>query len=166
MAMVTGELSRETFLSGMRGADLDRLATAARSVEFPAGRRLATEPEPAEQFWIIREGTIDLDSRMPGGGSISIETVGPGSVVGWSWMFPPYRWRFGAVASTPVEAVEFDGRLVRVLCTVDPSLGYELTRRFAEVMAHRLQTARARLLTSSPGTVLGTGQPEQRSTDG
>ncbi|MER6812684.1 Crp/Fnr family transcriptional regulator [Spirillospora sp. NPDC000708] len=159
MALATGELAREPFLSGMRGADLGRLATAARLTGFPAGRRLATEPEPAERFWIIRDGTIDLDSRLPGGGSVAVDTLGPGAVVGWSWMFPPYRWRFGAVASTPVEAVEFDGRLVRVLCAVDPSLGYELTRRFAEVMADRLQTARTRLLAPSPGT----GRAEGRS---
>ena len=44
-----------------------------------------------------------------------------------------------------VEAVEFDGRLVRTLSAVDPSLGYELTRRFAEVMAERLQSARLRM---------------------
>jgi CRP-like cAMP-binding protein len=126
---------------------------------------LATEPEPAELFWLIRDGTIDLDSRLPDGGSVAIDTLGPGSVVGWSWMFPPYRWRFGAVASTPVEAIEFDGRLVRTLCAVDPSLGHELTRRFAEVMAHRLQTARTRLLEPSSGFVPSKGRPEPRSTD-
>ena len=164
--MVTGELAREPFLSGMRGTDLGRLATAARLTAFPAGRRLATELEPAERFWIIRDGTVALDSRLPGGGSVPIDALGPGAVVGWSWMFPPYRWRFGAVASTPVEAVEFDGRLVRVLCAVDPSLGYELTRRFAEVMADRLRTARTRLLAPSPGTDRSTGPSEHRSVDG
>jgi CRP-like cAMP-binding protein len=151
MGMVTGDLAREPFLSGMRSADLGRLATAARIVAFPEGRRLAAEPEPAERFWIIRDGAIALDSRRPGGGCVLIDTLGAGSVVGWSWMFPPYRWRFGAVASTPVEAVEFDGRLVRALCAVDPSLGYEVTRRFAEVMADRLQAARTRLLRPPTG---------------
>ncbi|WP_375042281.1 cyclic nucleotide-binding domain-containing protein [Actinomadura sp. NTSP31] len=159
--MATGELAREPFLNAMRSADLTRLATAARPARFPAGRRLAAESEPAERFWIIRDGTVEIDSRLPDGGSVPFDALGPGSVVGWSWMFPPYRWRFGAVARTPVEAIEFDGRLVRVLCTVDTSLGYELTRRFAEVMADRLQTVRARLLGPLTGPVPSMEQLEQ-----
>jgi CRP/FNR family transcriptional regulator, cyclic AMP receptor protein len=146
------ELVKEPFLQGMRRAELARLATAARLADFPAGLRLATESEPAAGFWLVREGMITLDVRLTCGEPAVIDTLGPGSVVGWSWMFPPYRWRFGVVTRTPVQAVEFDGRLVRVLCAVDPSLGYELTRRFAEVMAHRLQTARTWHLQAGPGT--------------
>ncbi|HLV71312.1 MAG TPA: Crp/Fnr family transcriptional regulator [Vulgatibacteraceae bacterium] len=143
--MTVADLGREPFLRGMRGADLARLATAARPVEIPAGRRILTESAPAENFWLVREGTVDLDLKLPGQGTTVIDTLGPGMVLGWSWMFRPYRWRFGAVARTRVEAVEFDGRLVRTLSAVDPSLGYELTRRFAEVMAERLQSARLRM---------------------
>lgn len=107
---------------------------------------MAAELEPAQQFWIVRTGTIAIDTRATGGEPVAIETVGPGSVVGWSWMFAPYRRQFGAVTRTPVQAVELDGRLVRVLCAVDPSLGDELSRRFVKAMAERLQAARARVL--------------------
>lgn len=140
------DLGHEPFLRGMRRADLARLATAARIVEVPAGRRIVAEGEPAERFWLVRGGEVAVDLRLPGGGTAVIETLGPGTVLGWSWMVRPHEWRFGAVARTPVEAVEFDGRLVRTLCAVDPSLGYELTRRFAAVMAERLQSTRLRLV--------------------
>lgn len=143
--MTVADLGREPFLRGMRGADLARLATAARPAEFPAGRRILAESAPAENFWLVRSGVVALDLELPDHGTTVIDTLGPGAVLGWSWMFRPYRWRFGAVARTPVEAVEFDGRLVRTLSAVDPSLGYELTRRFAEVMAERLQSARLRM---------------------
>ncbi|TMQ86470.1 cyclic nucleotide-binding domain-containing protein [Actinomadura soli] len=147
MGVVTGaDLAREPFLSDVRTADLTRLAKAARFTQIPAGRRIFNESDPAERFWIIRDGTVAVDLQMPGRGPVVIETFGPGAVLGWSWLFRPYRWRLGGFAATPVQAIELDGRLVRTLCAVDPSLGYELTRRFAELVVERLEATQTRLL--------------------
>ncbi len=75
-----------------------------------------------------------------------IETLGPGDVVGWSWLFPPYRWQFDAVALERVAAVALDGACLRAKCDDDTRLGFELTRRFAGVLIDRLQATRLRLL--------------------
>jgi CRP/FNR family transcriptional regulator, cyclic AMP receptor protein len=80
---------------------------------------------------------------------MKIDTIGMGEVLGWSWLYPPYRWAFGAVAAGPVEAFEFNGRTVRARCESDPALGYEITRRLALVVAKRLQATRVRLITAS-----------------
>ncbi|MFG2084749.1 MULTISPECIES: cyclic nucleotide-binding domain-containing protein [unclassified Spirillospora] len=151
------DLAREPFLSGMRSADLRRLATAARSIEIPAGRRIFDEGAPAERFWLVQDGTVAVDADVPGRGTVVIDTYGPGSVLGWSWMFRPYRWRFGGVTCTPVRAIEFDARLVRTFCAVDPSLGYELTRRVAELVVDRLEATRTRLVGLSAEAEAGAG---------
>ena len=78
-----------------------------------------------------------------------IETIGMGELLGWSWLFPPYRWTFGAVAAAPVEAFEFDAAAVREVCTADPGLRYELIQRITQVLAKRLQATRIRLITRS-----------------
>ncbi|XRQ09827.1 cyclic nucleotide-binding domain-containing protein, partial [Actinomadura welshii] len=110
------------------------------------GQRIFNESDPAERFWLVQDGTVAVDLRTPGRGPVVIETFGPGSVLGWSWLFRPYRWRFGGYAGTPVRAIEFDGRLVRTLCAVDPSMGYELTRRIAELVVERLEATQTRLM--------------------
>jgi CRP-like cAMP-binding protein len=84
-----------------------------------------------------------------GQGRMKIETIGMGELLGWSWLFPPYRWAFRAVATSPVEAFEFDAATVRACCASDPGLGYELTRRLARLVAKRLQATRLRLMTAS-----------------
>ncbi|MEU8344846.1 cyclic nucleotide-binding domain-containing protein [Spirillospora sp. NPDC048832] len=146
MGTVTGtDLGREPFLDGMRSADLRRLATAARFTEFPAGRRIFSESDSAERFWLVQDGTVIVDLYVPRRGPVVIDTFGPGSVLGWSWLFRPHQWHLGGVAATPVQAIEFDGRLVRTLCAVDPSMGYELTRRFAGLVVERLEATQARL---------------------
>jgi tetratricopeptide (TPR) repeat protein len=72
-----------------------------------------------------------------------------GELIGWSWLFPPFTWAFGAVAASPVEAFEFDARKVRAQCVSDPALGYEVTWRVAEVLTKRLKSTRTRLITAS-----------------
>ena len=77
---------------------------------------------------------------------MTIETIGMGELLGWSWLFPPYKWAFGAVAVTPVEAFEFDAATVRQCCAADPGLGYEFNQRITRVLAKRLQATRIRLI--------------------
>lgn len=146
MAITAAVLAREDFLRGIPKAQLTRLATAARDVAVPERHRFFEEGGRADRFWLIQSGYVALDLHLPGHGTTIIETFGRGAVLGWSWLFPPYEWRFGAVAAQPVRAIEFDGRLVRTLCAADPELGYELTQRFTGVVLERLQATRIRLL--------------------
>ena len=142
-------LATHPFLHGMSGDQLSVLAEAARDVTFPARYRLFEDGGSANRFWLIQSGHVALDMHVPGQGRMKIDTIGMGEMLGWSWLFPPYRWAFGAVSAGPVEAFEFDGRIVRALCESDPALGYELTRRLALVVAKRLQATRVRLITTS-----------------
>ena len=60
-----------------------------------------------------------------------IQTLGEDDVIGYSWLFPPYRWRFDARAVEPLRALALDGQCLRGKCDDDPVLGYELMKRFA-----------------------------------
>jgi CRP/FNR family transcriptional regulator, cyclic AMP receptor protein len=147
---VTAEaLAGHPFLHGMSRNHLDVLAEAASDVTFPARHRLFEDGGSASRFWLVQSGHVDLDLHVPGQGRTKIETIGMGELLGWSWLFPPYKWAFGAAAASPVEAFEFDGRAVRACCASDPVLGYEVTRRLAHVVAKRLQATRIKLITAS-----------------
>jgi CRP-like cAMP-binding protein len=101
---------------------------------------------------LILEGHVRLDTHLPARGDVTVETLGPGSVLGWSWLFAPYRWHLSATAVDDVRCVAFDGPTVRRLCEDDPSLGFRLSRRFMRVVVRRLQHARLRLIDAyAPG---------------
>ncbi|GGM68185.1 cyclic nucleotide-binding domain-containing protein [Dactylosporangium sucinum] len=139
-------LTAHPFLAGLADGDIGRLERLTHPEAFPAGTRLFEENGPAERFWLIQDGQVNLDIRVPGRGDVIIETLGPGTVLGWSWLFPPYRWHFAAVAAGPVLCIAVDGAAVRTLCDADPAFGYELTRRFMAVVVDRMQATRMRLL--------------------
>ncbi|MEW2120596.1 cyclic nucleotide-binding domain-containing protein [Streptomyces sp. NPDC005474] len=124
----------------------ERLMRFAREVSVPQGTRLFEEGGHADRFWIIRTGRVDLDMHVPGRRSAVIESLGHNELVGWSWLFPPHAWQMGAEAMTPVRAYEFDATAVRSMCKDDPALGREVAQWVGEVLAHRLRSARTRLL--------------------
>jgi CRP/FNR family transcriptional regulator, cyclic AMP receptor protein len=142
-------LSAHPFLHGMPADQLGVLAEAARDVKFSAGHRLFEDGGNATRFWLIQSGHVWLDLHIPGEGPVVIETIGMGELLGWSWLFPPYKWAFGAVAATAVEAFEFDAPVVRECCAAEPGLGYELNQRITRVLAKRLQATRIRMIARS-----------------
>jgi len=139
-------LAAHPFLTGLSDTRLARLSTWARRAPFHAGARMFVEGSRADRFWLIREGLVRLDAAVAGRGNVEIATIGPDSVVGWSWLFPPYRWHFGAIAVEPTLAVELDATGVLRLCEGDPALGYDLSQRFMRVLVERLQATRMRLV--------------------
>lgn len=94
-------LAAHPFLHGMSQDHLAVLADAASDVTFPARHRLFEDGHSATRFWLIQSGHVTLDLHVPGQGPMRIETIGMGELLGWSWLFPPYKWVFGAVAASP-----------------------------------------------------------------
>jgi CRP-like cAMP-binding protein len=134
------------FLDELPEPWLERLAGLGSRVTYAAGHRLFHEGGRAERFWLITEGAIGVDLPVPRHGDVLLETLPPGSVLGWSWLFPPYRWHFGAIAVRTTQAIEFRGADVLALCREDPALGMELMQRFMGVVVQRLHATRVRLL--------------------
>ena len=137
-------LASHPLLGNLPGDIDDEVSRCCLNIAAQAGQYLLLEGEPANAFYLIRRGQVSLETRGPGR-LLVLETLGPGSVLGWSWLFPPYRWRFDARAVGPVGAVAVDALCLRCKAEDDPKLGYELMRRFSSVMVCRLDAAQARL---------------------
>lgn len=123
-----------------------RLMGIGHEVNFTEGTRLFQEGDHADRFWILRSGTVTLDIHVPGSSPAAIDNLGPGELVGWAWLFEPYVWHLGAEAMTPVRTHEFDAATVRMMMDADPAFGSAISHWVGQVLAHRLQATRIRLL--------------------
>jgi CRP-like cAMP-binding protein len=134
-------------------AELELISSTARTVRFAARQRLFSEGQRAQGCWLIEDGRVALDMAVPGRGRVVLQTLGPGDVLGWSWLVPPYRWHYGATAALPTTATELDTDQLRALAEQDPRFGYTLVLTLFEAVLQRLQATRARLLDlyGSPG---------------
>lgn len=146
MQTLEGILAEHPLLAGMKPAHVELLTGCAANVRFDPGQFLLREGEAADAFFLLRQGQVAVQLFAPERGAITIQTLGPGEVLGWSWLIPPYRWHFAAQAVELTRALSMDGTCLRRKCEEDPELGYELLRRFAAVMAERLEATTLQLL--------------------
>jgi CRP/FNR family transcriptional regulator, cyclic AMP receptor protein len=141
------QLLAEVPAFGGLGQDaLELIAGCGVNRTFDAGAYLFREGEPADNFFVIRRGHVALEVFVPARGQVVVSTHGPGELVGWSWLFPPFRWQFDGRAAETVHAIVFDGACLRGKCDADHAFGYELMQRFAARMLVRLQETRLQLL--------------------
>lgn len=141
------ELLVETRLfADLAPEQLETVAGCGTTAHFAEGEYLFREGGEANTFYVVRGGSVALETHVPGRGAARLLTLHDEDVLGWSWLFPPYRWHLDARAIEPVRALAFDGGCLRQKSVEDHELGYELMRRFAEVIVSRLQATRLQLL--------------------
>ena len=139
-------LAEHPFVRGMSLSQIETIAGCASNVRFQTGQYLFKDGEEANQFYIIRKGRIAIEAAPPTGNPILIQTYGDGEILGWSWLVPPYRWRFSGKALELTRVLMLDGKCLRGKCEKDHELGYELLKRFADILAGRLDSARLQLI--------------------
>ena len=145
-------LQQHPFLANMSDEHVAVLVGCASNVHYVEGSLLIREGEFADKFYLLKKGRVTLEMDMPPRGAIHIQTVGPGEVLGWSWLISPYRWHFTARAATEVRAFALDAHCLRMKCDNDHDFGYEILHRLARVMEDRLQATRLQLLDLTSST--------------
>ena len=125
---------------------LELIAGCGGNRSLEEGSYLFHEGEAADTFYVVRHGRVALEIFVPGRGPVMVETIGPGEVIGWSWLFDPYRWHMDARVVEHGSAIGFDGACLRGKCESDHDLGYELMKQFATLLIERMQATRLRLL--------------------
>jgi len=154
MRTIRETLAAQPLFAGLDGDTLDLLAGCARHQRLKSGARITVEGQPAGTFHLIREGRVGLGVYAPERGLVTVETLGRGQVLGWSWLFPPYRWHLDAAAVGPVATIEFDGVCIRGKCDANPELGYQMMKRFSGLLDEHVRAMQLRLLdvyTRGPG---------------
>jgi CRP/FNR family transcriptional regulator, cyclic AMP receptor protein len=146
MSKIKESMAEHPFFKDFKASHLELLAECASHVHFNKGSYLFREGETADWLYLIREGKVVVETQMPGRDPLAIMTIGKEGVVGWSWLFPPYRWHFGARAVEDASAIALNAKCVLAKCREDYEMGYELMWRCAYVMGERLQATRLQLL--------------------
>ena len=139
-------LSKQPFLEGLGRRHLDLLAGCASQVRFTPGEFLFRLGEEPNSFYLVRFGKVALELYATERGAITLMTAGEGEAVGWSWLVPPHKWELDARAIAPTLTMAFDAVCLRRKCEEDHDLGFEMYKRFAPVIARRVQAASLQVL--------------------
>jgi CRP-like cAMP-binding protein len=143
---ILGAFQSHAFLANLSRQHLMILASGVRPFAAKPGDLLAREGESANSFYLVQAGHIAIDIHRPNGEKVTLQTVGPGEVIGWSWVVPGYRWQFDCRATEPSTGLVMDANWLRERCEQDHELGYHLLKQLVTVIAHRLTATREQLL--------------------
>lgn len=130
---------------------LEFLESVATEIEFPSGALIFDEDDEADTFYLVATGRAGLEVTLPAREPMLIETLGPGELLGVSWLFEPYRWSWRARALAPTTTVAFDAGAVRDRCKSDADLALHVYKTVAGEAVRRLHATRVRLLDLYPG---------------
>jgi CRP/FNR family transcriptional regulator, cyclic AMP receptor protein len=143
---ILGIFSSHSFLGGLSQRHLMLLASGVQPFTAAPNEVLAREGEIAKAFYLIQAGHVELGLNTPDRGIVPIQTVGPGEIVGWSWLVPPHRWQFDCRATDAVKGLALNAEWLREKCEQDYELGYHLLKQLLTVVANRLAATRLQLL--------------------
>lgn len=136
------------FFSTMAPEHQAILVECAGERRYDTGEILFREGEPANQLFLIEDGHVLLEGHRPGlhlGPLNAVQELGPGDVLGWSWLFPPFTWHLQARATEPTSAILLNGAHLLVTAERDTRFGYCLMKRVSQVLIRRLQSTREQL---------------------
>jgi len=139
-------LGEQSFFKGLRPEQMVVLASVASEVEYGGGQEIFEEGGHADAAYLILEGGVALELHVSHRAHHIVQTLHESEVLGWGWLFPPHRWSFSARTLEPTKVLRFDAIQLRGAWEADCELGYEMMKRFAQVMTSRLAATRLQLV--------------------
>lgn len=139
-------LRTSSFTAGLGRSEHRRLAALATRRTFAPGEVVLREGDETPFLGIVASGRLGLRLLVPDRGPITILTVEPGDVFGWSAVVPPYRSSSTAVAVEPTEAICFEAAVLRDALERDDDLAAAIHPRLLKLVARRLDATRLQLL--------------------
>jgi len=134
------------FFVGIDPTLVHAMASKAEVRTYEVGDMLVREGKLAEEFFLVFEGKIALEVGASADPGITVETIGRGEILGWSWLVSPHRWRFDARATKPTKVVAINAATARYALAAHPAFGYQFLMKLLPVIADRLENTRVQLL--------------------
>ncbi len=114
--------------------------------ELAAGVTFMREGEVTTSLTILCRGRVALRMRVPERGAVTILTLDPGDIVGWSAIVPPYRATTSATTLEPTELAVIAAEELRALLAADAELAAAFLPPVLETVAARVAATRDQLL--------------------
>jgi len=139
-------LRRHPFARGLSDDLAQRLVPCARLTRFPEGAVIFREGGAADALYLIVSGRVALEQHVPGRGTLQMENLSGGDLLGLSWLFPGGRWTLDARAVEPTEALVLDAGALKALLDADAALGFAVSQHVIQQLYQRLERARLQRL--------------------
>ena len=127
---------------------IEKLAKFAEERHFEPGEVLFHQGEPADRFYVIVSGTVEMTLSWRAN-SLIAQAVIACEEIGWDALIEEGVRCFTASAVTEVRALVFSGPELSAECERDAQFGFLLMKNLLRVVSERLDADRLLLLIRS-----------------
>lgn len=146
MRTIADILKEHSFFEDLSTKDLTFIEGCGKNVLFHEGQIIASPGDPADEFYLIRQGSVALAAGTPPRKPFIFQTLGANEILGLSWLIPPYQWTVSAQAQSTTRAIAIDGVCLRQKCEEDPRLGFKLMKHLVQILVMRADASLLHLL--------------------
>jgi CRP/FNR family cyclic AMP-dependent transcriptional regulator len=143
---VIAMLDHTWFGSELAPETQEKLASLGSLVSFGPEEVILREGEEATEMGILISGRLALRTLVPERGPVTILSVEPGDIFGWSACLPATSAQSTVVATEASKALVIDGATLRAALKSDHGLAASLYPRVLQAVARRLRATRLQLL--------------------
>lgn len=133
-------------LQGIAESHLHKLAHLAVEQHYASGTVLFQENAHSRTFYLVMEGAVALDIRIPRRGPVRVLTVGPGEILAWSAILGDGTMTTSAITTAPTRVIAWPAEQLLGLCQSDHEIGFVVMQRIAQSLSRRLTATRLQLL--------------------
>jgi len=163
--MISPELLRRfAFFAGLSRDQITTLAGFAQECSLDADEYVFRQGEELDHFYLVLDGRVDILIGVPDRAKknpfsaqltgdidmvdVTVSSVQPGEVFGWSGLVPPHYSTASARASGDSRVVSFDCKALMEVFEKDNCFGFLMTQKIAHVIRERLRDFRVESLAS------------------
>lgn len=136
-------LKRCEIFSSADETDIEKIASLCQIISAEPGGTILTQGEYGAHIYLISEGQVALIRSVGMGGregTMTVDILGKGRGFGWSSILcDPCSVSVSAVCQKPTRFVCISGNELRLLLEENPSLGFKVMDRLAQVIGNRLR---------------------------
>jgi CRP-like cAMP-binding protein len=139
------ELRATELFHDLEAPYLHKLASIATETTFSTGKIIYRPGEVGQAIYLVLAGEVTIEMEVAGHGMVTVFTVGPGHLFGWSSIFPPRRKKASARVLEPTRAIVINASQLLDLFRSDHGFEKAITGLIAEIVADRMQATRLEL---------------------
>jgi CRP-like cAMP-binding protein len=143
MAQIKDFLARVDLFTGLSEEMLERVAQLCRPVDYPAGTVIIERGASSDNFYLIREGTVKIDTAPEdqAGNFSNAATIilGTGQSIGEMGLVDNGLRSATVKANTDTNLLVLNCQQFRNLCEADINFGYQMMRNIAIDLSFKLR---------------------------
>jgi CRP-like cAMP-binding protein len=122
-----------------------KLLSIGREVGFRQGERLVRQGEPSRGAFVIRQGEVEAQVALPGGGMLAVAQLGAGDMFGEMALIERGVCSASVVACSDVAGWFIERDDFRAMVASRDPAALEIQRSVTQVLAHKLRALNARV---------------------